>query len=62
MRFNVFRQRGTYALAMRILSFEVPDWGDLFVPEAVVKFTHLQRGLILLQELLEQVNQLRWHP
>ena len=48
VRFNVFRQRGTYAVAMRILSFEVPDWGDLFVPEAVVKFTHLQRGLILV--------------
>ena len=48
VRFNVFRQRGTYAVAMRILSFEVPDWRDLFVPEAVVKFTHLQRGLILV--------------
>lgn len=48
VRFNVFRQRGTYAVAMRILSFEVPDWEELLVPESIVKFTNLQRGLILV--------------
>lgn len=39
VRVNVFRQRGTYAMALRILSFEIPSPKDLGVPEAVVNLT-----------------------
>ena len=32
VRFNVFRQRGTYAVALRILSFEIPEAKQLGIP------------------------------
>ena len=48
VRVNVFRQRGTYAMALRILSFEVPSPKELGVPEAVVNLTTKQRGLVLV--------------
>ena len=49
VRVNVFRQRGTYAMALRILSFEVPLPKELGVPEAVVNLTTTKkRGLVLV--------------
>lgn len=48
VRVNVFRQRGTYAMALRILSFEVPSPKELGVPEAVVNLTTKKRGLVLV--------------
>ncbi|MDD6183493.1 MAG: type IV pilus twitching motility protein PilT [Lachnospiraceae bacterium] len=48
VRVNVFRQRGTYAMALRILSFEVPTPRELGVPEAVVNLTTKKRGLVLV--------------
>lgn len=48
VRVNVFRQRGTYAMALRILSFEVPLPKELGVPEAVVNLTTKKRGLVLV--------------
>lgn len=48
VRVNVFRQRGTYAMALRILSFHVPKPGDLGIPDSVIKLTRLKRGLILI--------------
>ena len=48
VRVNVFRQRGTYAMALRILSFEIPLPKDLGVPEAVVNLTSKKRGMVLV--------------
>ncbi len=48
VRVNVFRQRGTYAMALRILSFEIPSPKDLGVPEAVVNLTSKKRGMVLV--------------
>ncbi|WP_075718184.1 type IV pilus twitching motility protein PilT [Roseburia sp. 499] len=48
LRVNVFRQRGTYAMALRILSFDIPNPGDLGIPDAVIKLTGLKRGLVLI--------------
>ncbi len=48
VRFNVFRQRGTYALAMRILSFEIPDAKKLGLPASVLDLTNKKRGLVLV--------------
>lgn len=48
VRVNVFRQRGTYAMALRILSFEVPSPKELGVPEAVINLTTKKRGLVLV--------------
>ena len=48
MRFNVFRQRGTYAVALRILSFEIPEAKRLGIPPSVVDLTNRKRGLVLV--------------
>ena len=45
VRVNVFRQRGTYAMALRILSFEIPLPKDLGIPEAGVNLTSKKRGM-----------------
>lgn len=48
VRFNVFRQRGTYAIALRILSFEIPDAKKLGIPNAVLDLANRKRGLVLV--------------
>ncbi|MCF0131747.1 MAG: type IV pilus twitching motility protein PilT [Pseudobutyrivibrio sp.] len=48
MRINVFRQRGTYAMAIRLLSFDIPDPAKLGIPQAVIDMSDLKRGLILV--------------
>lgn len=48
VRVNVFRQRGTYAMALRILSFEVPTPKEIGVPEAVINLTAKKRGMVLV--------------
>lgn len=48
LRVNVFRQRGTYAMAIRILSFEIPDPSKLGIPKAILNLTEKKRGLVLV--------------
>lgn len=48
VRANVFRQRGSYAAALRILSYDVPSPQQLGIPESVVKLTNRMRGLVLV--------------
>ena len=48
VRANVFRQRGSYAAALRILSYDVPSPQDLGIPQAVVNLTTKMRGLVLV--------------
>ncbi|MCI5857938.1 MAG: type IV pilus twitching motility protein PilT [Agathobacter sp.] len=48
IRANVFRQRGTYAAALRILSYEVPQPETLGIPKSVVDLTLKRRGLVLV--------------
>jgi twitching motility protein PilT len=48
IRANVFRQRGTYAAAFRILSYEVPSTEALGIPRSVVELTTRKRGLVLV--------------
>ena len=48
LRINVFRQRGTYAMALRILSFEIPDPKKLGIPQSVINTSDLKRGLVLV--------------
>ena len=47
-RVNVFRQRGTYAIAARILNLTIPEPEQLGSPEAVVRMTEKRRGLVLV--------------
>lgn len=48
LRVNVFRQRSTYAMAIRILSFEIPDPKKVGIPESIIKLTTKKRGLVLV--------------
>ncbi len=48
VRFNVYRTRGAYAMALRILSSEVPDAKMLGIPSSMINLTNLKRGLVLV--------------
>jgi len=47
-RVNVYRQRGSVAIAIRLIPREIPPIPKLGIPEPVVKLTNKNRGLILV--------------
>ena len=47
-RINIFKQRGTVALAFRLVNIEIPDPDMLGVPESVIDLYQRKRGLILV--------------
>ncbi len=47
-RVNIYHQRGTPAMVMRKIPFEVPDLDDLGLPEVVKRISMKQRGLVLV--------------
>ena len=47
-RVNVFHQRGSMAMVMRLLPFKIPAPEDLGLPQAVKELCHLKRGLVLV--------------
>ena len=48
IRSGVFRQRGTYAMSLRLLPQEIPEPKELGLPEPLVALSHRRRGLILV--------------
>lgn len=48
VRVNVFSQRGTYAISLRILSCEVPTPESLGIPVSFVELANCKKGLILV--------------
>jgi len=47
-RVNIFRQRGTYAIVMRVIPTTPPNWKDLNLPAAVMNAAELKNGLVLV--------------
>jgi len=47
-RINVFRQRGSLCLVVRILNLRIPTPEELNIPPAVVSMTDKRRGLVLV--------------
>lgn len=47
-RINIFHQRGSVAIAVRVLNFEIPSTEKLGIPESVVDVVKKQRGLVLV--------------
>lgn len=47
-RINIFRQRGSYAIAARTIPTEIPKIEDLGLPEITAELAMKQRGLVLL--------------
>jgi twitching motility protein PilT len=48
VRGNAFHQRGSLALALRLIPFEIPSFADLGVPAMVASWTNLYQGLVLV--------------
>ena len=48
IRASIYSQRGTFAIAIRIIPFEIPDFSDLGLPPPVINFTAKTRGLFLV--------------
>jgi len=47
-RINAYKQRGTYSMAFRVVTFKVPIIEELNLPPVVTELSKKQRGLILV--------------
>ena len=47
-RANVYCQRGSLAAVVRIVSFGIPDWKKMGIPEEVMKIAQMTRGMVLV--------------
>jgi twitching motility protein PilT len=47
-RVNIFRQRGTFAIVMRVIPTAPPNWEDLNLPPAIRNVAELKNGLVLV--------------
>ena len=47
-RVNVFRQRGSYAIVMRVIAAKIPTLADLNLPPAVADAAALKNGIVLV--------------
>ncbi len=48
VRANLFHQRGSIGMVLRVISTSIPSLAELHVPELVNKFGQLARGLVLI--------------
>jgi len=70
-RVNVFRQRGSFAVVMRLIASKVPTMTDLALPKAIADASVLKNGVVLvtgptgsgksstLAALIDQINETR---
>ncbi len=47
-RVNIFKQRGSHAIVMRVIPTTPPNWEDLNLPKAVRNVSELKNGLVLV--------------
>jgi twitching motility protein PilT len=47
-RVNVFRQRGTFAIVMRVIASTIPTIAELGLPKAVADVASLKSGIVLV--------------
>jgi len=47
-RVNIFRQRGTHAIVMRVIPNRVPTFEDLKLPQRLAEIVHLRNGIVLV--------------
>ena len=60
-RANIFRQRGSLAAVIRVVRFELPDAGQLNLPDVIMGIAKLTRGMVLELDLQEAVKVLHLH-
>ena len=70
-RVNVFRQRGTFAIVMRVIASKIPSFDDLGLPATLADVVTLKNGLVLvtgqtgsgksstLAAVIDRINQTR---
>lgn len=47
-RINIFKQRGSYSIAIRAVQMDIPSLKEINMPEILYDFTQKQRGLVLV--------------
>lgn len=47
-RTNVFRQRGSLAAIIRVITFDLPDFRKLHIPEQVIEVARMTKGFVLV--------------
>jgi len=47
-RANTYRQRGSLAAVVRVVSFDIPDWQSINIPENVMDLANMGHGMILM--------------
>jgi len=47
-RVNAYRQRGSMAAVIRVVSFDIPDWQTLRIPEQVMDLADVDHGMVLV--------------
>ena len=47
-RVNAYRQRGSMAAVIRVVSFDIPDWKSIHIPESVMDLADVNHGMILV--------------
>lgn len=47
-RVNVFKQRGTHAIVMRVIPMKVPTFDELKIPETLKEIANLKNGIVLI--------------
>ena len=46
-RVDAYRQRGSYAMVIRIVSFVIPSWQERRIPESIMSLADLTHGMVL---------------
>ncbi len=47
-RVSIYKQRGTHAIAVRVLPYHIPQINELGIPEKIISLTNKPKGLILI--------------
>ncbi|HQC35498.1 MAG TPA: ATPase, T2SS/T4P/T4SS family, partial [Bacillota bacterium] len=47
-RVNAYQQRGSLAAVIRVVSFSIPDYKSLGIPENIMKLSELTYGMVLI--------------
>jgi len=47
-RVNAYRQRGSMAAVIRIVSFDIPDWQKIRIPSQVMDLAEVEHGMVLV--------------
>ena len=47
-RVNAYRQRGSVAAVIRVVSFDIPDWQSINIPEQLMALSQLTEGMVLI--------------